>query len=225
MNILILGVEIIAVFSMLLLCKKLFGKNGVIAWVMLASVLANIITAKNASIAGLNTAIGSVLFASTFLATDILTECYGEKDARKAVYMGLFGIGVFIVSSQIALWYIPSGIDYADGAMRVLFSMNLRISISSAVMYFAANMADVWLFSKLKKKMNGRHLWVRNNVSTILCNCLENFLFMFFAFFGIYGLKDVAAMALATSVIEAVVAVCDTPFLYLARGIGKSVVE
>lgn len=216
MNELTIGIEIVMVFGMLTLCNKLFGKNGVIAWVAIATVLANIITAKNANIFGLSTAIGTVMFASTFLATDILNEYYGEKEAKQAVYIGLFSNLVLIASTQIALMYIPSEFDYADSAMRTLFSLNLRISVSSAIMYFISNMADVVLFNKIKKQTNGSKLWLRNNVSTILCNCLENFGFIGLAFWGIYDVNTIITIALSTSIIEMIVAICDTPFLYIA---------
>lgn len=218
-NELILLVEILFVFSMLLIAKRLFGKNGLMAWVCIASVLANLITAKNATVFGLSTAIGSVMFASTFLATDILTECYSAADARKAVYMGLCSTLVFVIASQIALAYTPSVIDYAHGSMQTLFSMNLRISISSMVMYFIANMADIYVFEAIRKRTGGRWLWLRNNVATILCNCLENFLFIGFAFWGIYTMQDIMIIALSTSAIEAIVGLCDTPFIYAARRI------
>lgn len=209
--------EIIIVFSMLVLAKKLFGKYGVILWIPIATLIANIITCKNAEIFGFETAVGSVMFASTFLATDILTECYGEKEAKTGVYLGLFSILVFVVSTQVTLRYIPSAIDFADGSMQTLFGLNLRISISSAVMYFIANMADIYLFSKIKEKTKGKYLWLRNNVATIVCNCLENFFFMLFAWVGIYSMNQILIIALSTSLIEAIVGVCDTPFLYLAR--------
>ena len=99
-NEVIILIEIVFVFSSLLVCKKLFGKNGVIAWVPIATILANIITAKNANIAGLSTAIGTVMFASTFLATDILIECYSAEDARKAVLIGLLSDIVLIISTR-----------------------------------------------------------------------------------------------------------------------------
>lgn len=219
MNNLIFIGEIVAVFTGVLLSKKFFGKNGVIAWVAIATVMANIITAKNAMLFGLSTAIGTVMFASTFLATDILSECYDKKDAKKAVFIGLFADAVLIISTQIALLYIPSDIDYADTAMRTLFSLNLRISIASALMYFIANMADVYIFNKIKEKMNGKKLWIRNNVSTILCNCLENFGFIFLAFVGIYDMKTILTIAVSTSIIELTVALLDTPFLYIAKKI------
>lgn len=215
-NVLLIA-EVVTIFGLLLFVKKMFGKEGVIAWVGLATILANVITAKNANIMGFSTAIGTVMFASTFLATDILSECYSEQDAKKAVYLGLFSSALLIISTQIALRYIPSEIDYADGAMQTLFAMNLRISFSSMVMYFIANMADIYIFNKLKEKMNGRQMWVRNNVSTILCNCLENFGFIGLAFWGLYDLQTIMVIAFSTSVIEMIVAILDTPFLYMAK--------
>lgn len=217
MNELTFIMETISVFGLLTLVNYIFGKEGVITWVGLATVLANVITAKNACIFGLNTAIGTVMFASTFLATDILAENYGKEYAVKAVRIGLFSSLLLIISTQIALMYNPSIIDYADGAMRTLFSMNLRISISSMVMYFIANMADIYLFTKIKEKTKGKKLWLRNNVSTILCNCLENFGFIFFAFVGIYDYKTILSIAIGTSIIEAMAAIIDTPFLYLSK--------
>lgn len=219
MNELIIIGEVIIVFSALLLCKRFFGKYGVIAWVALATVLANIITAKNANIMGLSTAIGTVMFASTFLATDILSECYSVADARKAVKLGLFADVLLIVSTQIALLYKPSPFDYAHDAMETLFSLNLQISIASAVMYYIANMADIYVFNKIKKKTEGKRLWLRNNISTILCNCLENFGFIGIAFAGVYDIGTILTIALSTSIIEALVALLDTPFLYAAKRI------
>lgn len=219
MNELTLFIEVCIVFSLVLICHRFFKQEGVIAWVSIATILANIITAKNAMIFGLSTAIGTVMFASTFLATDILSECYSKEDAKKAVYIGLFSNVVLICATQIALRYIPSPFDYANEAMNTLFALNLRISIASATMYFIANMMDVYLFNKIKEQMNGRALWLRNNVSTILCNCLENFGFIGLAFYGIYDIKTIITIAISTSVIELIVAILDTPFLYMAKKI------
>lgn len=217
MNELVLFLEILIIFSLLLITKRFLGKEGVIAWVGIATVLANIITAKNANIFGLSTAIGTVLFASTFLATDILVENYSKKDAKKAVNIGLFSNIVLIISTQIALKYIPSEIDYANDAMQTLFGLNLRISLSSMIMYYLANTADIFLFSKIKNKTQNKKLWLRNNVSTILCNCIENFGFITLAFAGIYDFKTILIIATSTSVIEIIVAILDTPFLYLSK--------
>ena len=221
MNELILLLEVVIVFAMVILSHAFFKREGVITWVAIATILANIITAKNAEIFGLSTAIGTVMFASIFLATDILSECYSKEDAKKAVYIGLAANIVLICATQIALLYKPSEFDYADGAMQILFSLNLRISIASALMYFISNLADIYLFNKIKDKMNGKALWLRNNVSTIICNCLENFGFIGLAFWGIYDIKTILTIAISTSIVELTVAILDTPFLYIAKGISE----
>ena len=216
MNERLLLIEIVTVFLLLLVVKKFFGKNGVLAWIPLVTVIANILTAKNATIFGMNTALGSVLFASTFLAMDILTECYGVRDAKRGVLLGLFGVIVFMICSQIALYYQPSPIDYASTAMSDLFTLNFRVNLASVIMYLIANMGDVFLYEKLRQKTQGKKMWLRNNVSTIFCNCVENFMFVLFGFYGLYDFSQCMSIACSISLVEALVGICDTPFLYLA---------
>lgn len=216
MNNWLIFIEVLFVFGSVVMCNKLFEKQGLIAWVPIATILANIITAKNANVFGLSTAIGTVMFASTFLATDILSELYSKEDAKKAVYLGLFADVILIISTQISLRYIPSEFDYAHGAMSTLFALNLRISVASAIMYLIANLGDIYLFNKLRDVTSGKFLWIRNNVATILCNCLENFGFIAIAFLGIYDVRTIITIAFSTSIVEAVVALLDTPFLYIA---------
>lgn len=216
-NIILLIVEIVVTFGAVLLVGKVFKREGLMAWVVFASITANIVTAKCVDLFGNSAALGTVLFASTYLATDILCEKYDKADAKKAVLLGLFGIASFVIACQIALAYIPNEYDYAHESMETLFALNLRISISSAILYAVANLADVWLFDRIKKATGGKHLWLRNNVATILCNCGENFLFIVIAFIGIYSFKECMIIALTTTVIEAIVAICDTPFLYIAE--------
>lgn len=217
MNEWLLVVEIITVFSLLLITKRLFGKNGLICWVAMASIIANIEVTKSVDIFNISATLGNVMFASNFLATDILSECYGKKYVKQAVLIGIFSVLVYIINMQISLLYVPNDIDIANVAMQNLFNIAPRICVASVLMFAISNIADVYLFEKLKNKFNGKKMWLRNNVSTILCNCLENFGFVFIAFIGIYPLKDLMMIALSTSIIEIGIALCDTPFLYLAK--------
>ena len=209
-------IELIVCFGILLLVNKFLGKEGVIAWMAIASILANILTTKNIDAFGFTYTLGTILFASNFLATDILTERFGKEEAKKGVVIGLLGSLCLIIFIQIGLAYTPSTIDYIDPSLREVFTLSLRVSVSSMVMYFIANIADVYLYDYLKNKMNGKHMWVRNNVATILCNTLENFLFMYLAFVGVFELKDIFMMAVTTSIVEIIVGLLDTPFLYIA---------
>ena len=216
MNNLLLVVEILCCFTALLLAKKFFGKIGVFIWIALASVLANVVQGKNAELLFMYAGIGHVLFSSTFLATDILSENYSQKDARKGVLVGLFANIVYLVTMIIALAYKSSPIDTMGEHMRAMFGLNIRITLSSMFWYLVSNFGDVWLYNKLKKATNGKYMWMRNNVSTILFNCLENFGFAFFAFGGIYTAPQILSIAVASTLVEVLVGLCDTPFLYIA---------
>ena len=217
MNEILLIIEIIIVFSMLVLAKKLFGKSGLFMWIAIASILANIQVTKTVDILGLSSTLGNVLFASNFLATDILVECYGIKESKKGVYIGLFSVIAFIVISQITLLFTPSSVDIAHDSMKQLFSLTPRVCIASITMFFLSNIADVYLYNKLMQKFNGSKMWIRNNVSTIVCNCAENFLFVFGAFLFVYPLSEVVMIAITTCMLEIFIALCDTPFLYIAK--------
>lgn len=216
-NELLLFLEAIFVFGSLLLTKKFLGKYGLIAWVAIVGVLANIQVTESINLFGMSATLGNVLFASSFLATDIISECYGKKYAKKAVFAGIGAMVFWVILSQITLLFQPNEIDMANGAFQTLFTISLRTTVASVVMYALANFCDVILFEKLSKKMNGKHLWVRNNVCTILCNCLENFGFIFLAFGGIFEIADLWSIALTTCAIETIIALFDTPFAYIAR--------
>ena len=215
MNIILGIINLIVIFSLVVLIEKFFKKEGLFVWISIATVISNILICKSIDILGFTTALGNILFASTFLATDILVEKYGVKDSRKAIVLGVCSQIVFIIITQLALLYIPSGVDQVQDAMKTLFSINLRVSIASIVMYFISNMFDIYLFQKIKKKIPNK-LWLRNNIATIVSNCLENYIFSLLAFTGIYSFGIIISIASVASIIEIIIAICDTPFLYLA---------
>ena len=219
MNELLLFLEIIIMFSFLLFNKKFFGKEGIYVWIAVASVIANIQVSKCINIFGIEGTLGNVLFASVFLATDILNECYGEKEAKKGVYIGLFSVIIYLVSMQLSLLFVPSEIDVVNEAMINLFSLAPRICIASLIMFFISNILDVKIYSFLKSKFKGKKMWIRNNISTIVCNCLDNFGFVFLAFAFSYPLISIFEIAISTCMLEVIIALCDTPFLYLSKKI------
>lgn len=216
MNIALGFANIVVTFSLVVLIEKLFKKEGVFAWIAIATILANLTVCKMIDAFGFTTSLGNVLFASTFLATDILSEKYSKKDAKKAVYLGIFAGITFIIITQLTLLFIPSSDDVVQESMKTLFGISIRTTIASMTMFFISNMLDVYLYNKLKDKFPNK-LLLRNNVSTILCNCIENYFFNTLAFIGIFSIPVIISIATTTSIIEIIIALCDTPFLYLSK--------
>lgn len=216
MNILLGILGIILCFGIEIIIEKIFKKEGLYAWISVALITANILVAKNINILGLQATLGNILFASTFLATDILSEKYSTKESRKAVNIGIVSVILFTVATQFSLLFKPNNLDMVNDSLKNIFTFNLRISISSIVMCYLSNMLDIIVFEKIKKKIPNK-MWVRNNIATIISNCLENYFFTIFAFIGIYDLKTIFAIATTTTILEIMIAICDTPFLYLSK--------
>ena len=186
MNNVLLILAVILTFSLLLLAKKFFGKSGIIGFMGIATIMANIMICKSVTLLGISATLGNVMFASNFLATDILTECYGVKEARKGVKFAVFAILAFCACTQLMLAFEPNELDIAQTSMQTIFSLTPRITAASVAMFALSNALDVSLYEHLRIKTGGRYMWLRNNISTMVCNGCENFAFYFIAFTGIF---------------------------------------
>lgn len=213
MNILIGLLSIVLIFSSVVLLEKYFGKNGLYVWIGVATITANIVVCKTINILGLTSAVGNVMFTSVFFASDILNEKYGKKDAQRAIFLGTLASIIFMIATQLTLLYIPDQTDVAHNAMTTLFSLNVRTTIASVVLYFISNIAGTYLYDKWKTKMP---TLFRNNIVMSICNCTENFLFAFFAFIGILEMPIILSIALTGSIIELIVTLMTTPFMHIA---------
>ena len=209
---------IIVNFLGVTLAYKLFSKTGIYAWVALATVIANIEVVKCVDIFGLPLTLGNVTYGSIFLATDILNEKYGREKAQKGVFLGFFSLLVLTLFTQIDLLYIPSSNDFAQGAMQTIFALTPRICLGSMLAYLVSNTMDVFLYKKIRDILpSDKFLWVRNNTATMTSQLVDTILFTFIAFFGVFPLSIVLKLCFTTYVLKLIIAVCDTPFLYLAK--------
>lgn len=213
---------IIVNFLGVTLAYKLFSKTGIYAWVALATVIANIEVVKCVDIFGLPLTLGNVTYGSIFLATDILNEKYGREKAQKGVFLGFFSLLVLTLFTQIDLLYIPSSNDFAQGAMQTIFALTPRICLGSMLAYLVSNTMDVFLYKKIRDILpSDKFLWVRNNTATMTSQLVDTILFTFIAFFGVFPLSIVLKLCFTTYVLKLIIAVCDTPFLYLAKRINN----
>lgn len=216
MNELLYFISAILVFFTVSLIARLFGKKGMYAWIAIATIFANIALAKQVTMFGLQVTLGNIMFSSVYLATDIMSEVYGRKESQKSVFAGLIAALVFVGFGIIVNAMRPNELDFASDALNTLLSFSARATSMSILFFFLSNLADVWLFDKFRQHST-KNLWLRNNVCTILCNCVENFLFIFAAFYGIMSANDCLMIAITSSVMEVITGLLDTPFVYLGR--------
>ncbi|MGL4722202.1 MAG: queuosine precursor transporter [Desulfovibrionaceae bacterium] len=195
-----------------------FGKIGLFCCIVLNVIIANLQVVKIVELFTLTTTLGNILYASVFLATDALGELYGKKEAKKAVLFGFFAISLMTIYMQVALVFVPAPIDFAQKPLEELFSFIPRIVLASMLAYLLSQSLDLYIYHKLRIYTT-RYLWLRNNVSTILGQFLDSIVFSYIAFWGIFPFIDFIEIVFTTFFFKSVVAVFDTPFLYLIRKI------
>ena len=204
---------------------RFFGKNGLLAFNVLATLLANIEVLLLVRAFGVEMTLGNVMFASTFLITDILSENHSRKDANRAVVISTFCSIVFIAISQMWLLYTPAENDWASGAFHTIFSSTPRIVCASLLVYLISQLTDVWLYHKwwdwCRKRFRDekKGLWIRNNGSTMISQLLNTLLYTFFAFYGTYDMKTLMSIFISSYMIYFITSLLDTPFVYWCRNI------
>jgi len=222
-NEILLIVSVLGIFSMVLGWYMLFGEKGLMCWTVIATIAANIEVLILVNAFGMEQTLGNVLFASTFLVTDILSEVSGKKQANRAVNIGIFTSLCFVLISQSWLLFQPSGKDWVFPSIQSVFSNTPRLMIVGLLVYAVTQRFDVWMYHTLwafTEKRSGsthKYLWLRNNLATLLSQLLNTLLFTLGAFWGIFDGKSLISIIVSSYIIFIFTSLLDTPFVYLAR--------
>lgn len=222
-NELLLILSLIVLFGSVLLFYRLFGKTGLYCMTVFATITANIEVLLLVDAFGMEMTLGNILFAMTFMITDILSENEGKRAANLSVVIGIATCALFILVSQSWMLYIPSVNDWAQPAFRTIFTNTPRMMLASLLVYAIAQIFDVWLYHawwRLSTQKSGdrhKYLWLRNNGSTMISQLLNTVLFTAFAFWGTYDIQTMVSIVLSSYIIFVVTSLADTPILYLAR--------
>jgi uncharacterized integral membrane protein (TIGR00697 family) len=186
---------------------------------------------------------GILTYPVTFLLTDIVCEVYGQKRANLMVVTGFVMSLMSLVLVQIALavpgspvW--PAGnpsyetVEAMQTAFDSVFTLPGILVIASMSAYLVAQLMDVRLFHFWKRVTHGRHLWLRNNASTMVSQFVDTIIVnSIFLGFGLGLPWDVVGkIIVAAYLFKLIFAALDTPFIYLGvavlrRYIGAEAVE
>ncbi len=222
-NELLLIIMLFVTYGMVLAWFVIFGKKGLICFNVIATIAANIEVLILVNAFGIEMTLGNILFAATFLITDILSELYGKESANRAVNIGILTSVTFIIISQSWLLYSPSENDFVMSGIETVFTNTPRLMLASLIVYVIVQKFDVWAYHKwwkfTEKKFGDKkkYLWLRNNASTLISQFLNSLLFTFAAFYGIYPLKTLFSIIISGYAIFIVTSLVDTPVVYLAR--------
>ena len=128
---------------------------------------------------------GAVLFPMIYILNDVLTEVYGYKHARRAIWTG-FSVMLLAVFSFTVVRYMPSAAEYTDQAAYVaVLGFFPRIVLASLTAYLFGSFLNAYVLAKLKIRTGGKQLWFRLIGSTVVGEFFDTIIFAFIAFGGI----------------------------------------
>ena len=218
MNELYWGLMLLINFLLIMAAYRLWGRAGLYIWIPISVMLANIQVTKTVELFGLEATLGNIIYATSFLATDILSENYSRQDARRAVAIGFFAMITMTVLMNLAILFIPAESDFVQTSMITIFALMPRIAAASLLAYGISQMHDIFAYSWIKTHLpQKKFLWVRNNGSTLVSQLLDSLIFTFAAFWGLFPISVLIEILITTYVLKVVVSLFDTPFIYLAR--------
>jgi uncharacterized integral membrane protein (TIGR00697 family) len=224
-NLLIFLIFAFVNFILITLVYRCFGKRGILGYIVLSVIAANLQVNKiimfDFGLFELQATLGNVMFAGIFLATDLLNERYGFKEAKKSVYISIFANISFIIIMFIStLFHGLEESKNVNEALNLFFSINggaLKAVLVGNIVYFISQSLDVFIYSKIKEWNSSiKYLWLRNNCSTFISQLVDTILVTVgFALVGIFSIEIVPDIVITTLVIKYIVAIIDTPFMYL----------
>lgn len=205
------------------------GRNWLYGYIAVCIVLANIFVTKQITLFGIPATGGNVLYGSIFLATDLLSEHFGKREARQAILLG-FGAALFyLIMSQFILKFSPSPDDWgAAEGMATIFDFAPAIVLATLMAYLISQFHDIWAFHWIREKTGGRYLWLRNNGSTWVSQLIDSVVFSILAFLVLPILFPnaealpfdiVVGIIISTYFLKILVAAIDTPFIYLSHNL------
>ena len=158
---------------------------------------------------------GILPYPLTFLVTDLISEIYGQKRANLVVFSG-FIASMFVL---LFLWLgaqfnaIPSSI-VGDETYNSVFQNAWRIIAASMTAYLFAQFVDVRIFHFWKKLTNGKHLWLRNNGSTVASQLIDTTLVVCILFLGVWNGDQIFQAIIDGWLFKMLMAFIDTPIIY-----------
>lgn len=188
------------------------GVEYIIALMASLVVIANIIAGKIVVFGPFIVPAAVIVYASTFLLTDILSEKWGKQQARKAVWAGFYANVVLAIAVLIAInWEAASFATEFAGEFASVLGLVPRIVVASMVAYLLSQHHDIFAFHKWRERTKGRHLWLRNTASTAVSQAIDTAIFTTIAF---YGVMDIVPLLIGQYAVKLLIAVMDTPFMY-----------
>lgn len=211
---------ILFVGAVSLVLGKKYGIGIAIGTFAGLTVISNVIAVKPVMFGPFMVPAAVIVYATTFLMTDVLAEHWGKKTAFQAVIGGFVANIMLVLGVTLAIWW-PGAVFWENQeALQMILGFAPRVVLASMIAYLISQNHDIWAFHFWKKRTKGKHLWFRNNASTAVSQLIDSVLFITIAF---YGVLPVVELIIGQYIVKLIISAIDTPFCYATVNIIKKI--
>ncbi len=161
--------------------------------------------------------VGLIVFPLTFVITDVISEIFGYQWAKRTIWVGLlnslFIMGIIYIADLVpATAWSP----VSHQLFHKVFGLYDVAIISSLIATSVSQFLDAYLFSFIRRVTRERHLWLRNNLSTIIAQFVDTFIVLFLLMgSGVLTYETFKIVFWNSFLFKILMALADTPFVYL----------
>ncbi|OPA80486.1 transporter [Paenibacillus selenitireducens] len=191
--------------------KKLLLLSGLF---ICCVMIANIVATKIVSFGFTSATVAILFYPFTYVIADTVSEVWGKKIAQRMIWTGLAANVVMVCLFTIAV-KLPAASFYQgqDAFEGVLLGVP-RIVLASLIAYSISQNLDIYMFLGLRRRTNGRHLWLRNNASAMVSQLIDTSIFSLIAFVGSVPTQEIWKIIGTEYVIKIAFCIVLTPLVY-----------
>jgi len=157
---------------------------------------------------------GTLLFPLSYIFGDVLTEVYGYKKAKRAIWIGFVSALLLSVVLIIVGWLPPAAGWTNQAAYETILGLTTRIVIASLIAYCAGQFANSYIMAKMKILTKGKALWSRTIASTLAGEFVDTLLFVLIAFWGLLPQALLMTVLVSNYIFKIGVEIIFTPLTY-----------
>ena len=180
-------------------------------------ILSNIVSTKGVQVGPLVTDGAFFLFPAAYVIGDVISECYGFRAARRAVWTGFLAMIIAVSTFYVAILLPAASFYEGQAAFAATLGLVPRIVVASLSGYAAGQLLNAWLLTLMKDRLGERGLWKRLLGSTVVGEFGDTLIFCLIAapVIGISTVGDTANYVVVGFVWKTLVEVAVMPITYL----------
>lgn len=203
---------LMALFS---LVSLRLGRSGLISWITLQAVLANLLTLKQITLFGLSVTSGDIFAVGSILSFNLLQEFYGKSQARKSILISFSGMIAYLVFTQCHVLYAPSSHDLLHESYQAILAFMPRLIIASVTTFVTVQLLDTIIYGAVRRFFGAGRLLLRATLCLMISQAIDTILF---TFLGLYGVVSFPWQVISLSImVKFAVIACSVPFVSFAR--------